>query len=280
MDAIEYMNRLDALIDAITERSLKKMGWSPSSYARAGEHTLALDGLVYSLRHDQIPVTRTESTELRAILYDHDMADPTSHAINDRDNVMASLNIIEDPPELDTSWESIASGVSVDLYENPDLDDVLRRPVGLHVDLPPQLHDPFVKHFATAVGVGVEINLARTNAVQYLRRKKLHEPTTLESNFVPLMIQSISDASISGGGILLRNFEHWWTKRRTDAKDLIRQFPTILAGERISEDNFHIALADLSPETADQVLTVLIEAEPDTVFGDVPPVPVFWYSPV
>lgn len=280
MDEIEYMDRVEALIDAISERSPEKLSSSLSSYTRASEHTLALDGLAYALLHRKVPITRTESVELREILYIHELPAPHMHSINDRDNVMASLNIIEDPPELDSRWAPDGSGVSIAVHENPDFDDTLRTQVGLHVDLPPQLHEPFVRHFTTAVGVGVEINLARTNAAQYVHRGKLHEPNTLESNFVPLMIQSISDGSISGGGILLRNFEQWWSSRRTDAKDMLRQIPTILAAERIADDNFHIALADLSSTTAEQVIIMLTEAEPDTTLGDVPPIPVFRYPPI
>ncbi|MDA3648592.1 hypothetical protein LZ318_17145 [Saccharopolyspora indica] len=280
MDELEYMDRVEALIDAISERSHDKLSPWLSSYTRAGEHTLALDSLAYALLHRKVPITRAESTELRSILYEHDVLVPGMDSINDRDNVMASLNIIEDAPERDVPEPPAASGVSVVVHENPDFARTMRTQVGLHVDLPPRLYEPFVDHFTANVGVGVEINLARTNPDEYVRQGKLHEPTTLESNFVPLMIQTISDGSIWGGGILLRGFEQWWTKKRTQAKDLVRQIPIILATEQLGDDNFHIALADMSSATADQVITMLTEAEHEPVLGPVPPVPVFRYPPM
>ncbi|WP_143061236.1 hypothetical protein [Saccharopolyspora shandongensis] len=202
------------------------------------------------------------------------------HSINDRDNVMASLNVVDDEPERNKPETPVPSGPPVVVHENPDFGRTLRTQVGLHVDLPPRLYEPFVDHFTAAVGVGVEINLARTNPDQYLRGGKVHEPTEAEANFVPLMIQLISDGSIWGGGILLRGFEQWWTKNRTDAESLVRQIPTILAAEQYGDDNFHIALADMSSSTVEQVLAVLTESKIEEILGAVPPVPVFKYPPM
>ncbi|MGW5646614.1 hypothetical protein ACWEV3_07255 [Saccharopolyspora sp. NPDC003752] len=280
MDDIEFMDRVEALIEAIDKRSPGKLKASIHEDTRAGEHTLALDRLARSLTHKKIPISRAESAELRELLYDHELPVPYMHSINDRDNVMTSLNVVDDEPERDKPESPVASGPPVIVHENPDFGRTLRTQVGLHVDLPPRLYEPFVDHFTAAVGVGVEINLARTNPDEYLRSGKVHKPTEVEANFVPLMIQAISDGSIWGGGILLRGFEQWWTKKRSDAENLIRQLPTVLAAEQLGDDNFHIALADMSSSTVDQIISVLTESKIEEILGAVPPVPVFKYPPM
>lgn len=143
------------------------------------------------------------------------------------------------------------------------------------------MYEPFVDHFADAVGVGVEINLARTNPDQYLRKGELRTPTKEESSLTPRLIMLLIQNSIWGGGILLRGFDQWWTHARPDAEALIRQFPMLLTAEQLSDDNFHIALADMTPSTAEQVLNVLEEAEVCDDFTEPqPPAPVFKYSPI
>ncbi|MGP4019787.1 hypothetical protein [Saccharopolyspora sp. 5N708] len=281
MNEVEFMNRTDALFQGMRERIPQETYSFMSSAAHAGEHYEVLDVLLAMLKKKFFPISRPERDELRAIMESVPLPIDMCDFINDWENIVASLNVIDDEPVRDEPEPPVASGPSVIVHENPDFDRTLRTQVGLHVDLPPRLYEPFVDHFTAAVGVGVEINLARTNPDQYLRDGKVHKPTQAETEFVPVLLSMISTGSIWGGGILLRGFEQWWTKGRSDAEHLIRQIPTILAAERYGGDNFHIALADLSSSTVEQVLTVLAESGVLDAFPEpVPPVPVFKYPPM
>ncbi|WP_242188094.1 hypothetical protein [Saccharopolyspora soli] len=249
--------------------------------AHAGEHAEVLDNLLAFLKNTETPVAQRERDELRAVMGFYRLPVEMYDFINDWENIVSSLNVIDDEPDRDEPEPPGPSGPSVIVHENPDFARTLRTQVGLHVDLPTRLYEPFVDHFSAAVGVGVEVNLARTNPDQYLRKGKVHKPTKEEANFVPVLIQVISSCSIWGGGILLRGFEQWWTKNRSDAESLIRQIPTILAAEQYGDDNFHIALADMSSSTVEQVLAVLAESEVLDAFPEpIPPVPVFKYPPM
>lgn len=280
MNEVELMNRTDSLFQGMRERIPQETYSFMSSAAHAGEHYEVLDVLLAMLKQGRFPISRPERDELRTIMESVPLPIDMCDFINDWKNIVASLNVVDDAPERDDPEPPMASGPSVVIHENPDFGRTLRTQVGLHVDLPPRLYEPFVDHFTAAVGVGVEINLARTNPDQYMRRGKVRKPTEAEANFVPLMIRVISDGSIWGGGILLRGFEQWWTKNRTDAESLVRQIPTILAAEQYGDDNFHIALADLSSSTVEQVITVLTESKIEEILGAVPPIPVFKYPPM
>ncbi|MEV6232363.1 hypothetical protein AB0L88_31330 [Saccharopolyspora shandongensis] len=281
MDEIEFMNRTDNLFHGMRDRLPERTYDSMCGAAHAGEHAEVLDNLLAFLKNTETPVSRPERDELRAVMGFYQLPVEMYDFINDWENIVASLNVIHHEPERDEPEPPVASGPPMIVYDNPDFGRTLRTQVGLHVDLPPRLYEPFVDHFTSAVGVGVQINLARTNPDQYLREGKVHKPTTAEANFVLSLILGISSGSIWGGGILLRGFEQWWTKRRADAESLIRQIPTILAAEQHGEDSFHIALADLASPTADQVLAVLAESEVLDAFPEpVPPVPVFKYPPM
>ncbi|MEU5851079.1 hypothetical protein [Saccharopolyspora shandongensis] len=280
MDEIEFMDRADALFQGMRNRLRDQDYDFMSGAAHAGEHAEVLDLLLAIIAKRRIPISKRERDELRAIMSFYELPAKMYDFINDWKNIVDSADIIDDEPERDEPGPPVASGPPVIVHENPDFGRTLRTQVGLHVDLPPRLYEPFVDHFTAAVGVGVEINLARTNPDEYLRSGKVHKPTKVEANFVPLMIQAISDGSIWGGGILLRGFEQWWTKKRSDAENLIRQLPTVLAAEQLGDDNFHIALADLSSSTAEQVIAALAGSKIEEILGVVPPVPVFKYPPI
>ncbi|MBB5157729.1 hypothetical protein [Saccharopolyspora phatthalungensis] len=277
MDDIEFMDRVEALIQAITKRSSGKLGSSLSEDTHAGEHTLALDSLAWSLAHEKIPISRAESAELRELLYDHELPVPYMHSINDRDNIMSSLNIIDDEPAKDEAEFYV--GPPIVVHEKPDFARTLRTQVGVHVDLPVSLYDPFVDHFTTDVGVGAEVNVARTNPDQYMRTGKIHKPSAEEILFTSELVRLVGSSSIWGGGILLRSFEQWWVKDRIEAESLVSDLPRMMLSARATSKTFHVALADLSQSTVDQVLAVLTGADLN-LDPRTPPVPVFKYPPM
>ncbi|MER7012483.1 hypothetical protein ABT324_13775 [Saccharopolyspora sp. NPDC000359] len=277
MDVADFMNRTDAILEGFRDRLPAREYNSLVSAARAGEQNEVLDNILAFLQKTGAPVSRRESDELRAVMSFYQLPVTAYAFINDWENIVAALTIVDDAPERAEQAPPVGSGPPVAVYDNPDFGRTLRTQVGLHIDLPPQLFEPFLDHFTTSVGVGVEINLARTNPDQYLRQGKVHQPTEVETNFVPMMIMAISEGSIWGGGILLRGFEQWWTKHRTDAERFIQQVPMILAAEQTGDDNFHIALADLSAPTAAQVVAILLETQVGGVSEPLPPVPVFRY---
>jgi hypothetical protein len=279
MDPEDFMDRVEDLIQAIRERARGKLGSSLSSYTSAGEHTLALDSFAWSLQDKQIPISRTERDELRELLYVFELPVSMMHSINDRDNILASLNVVDDEPAKDEEAPWVLSGPPVVVYENPDFDRTLRTQVGLHVDLPVRLYEPFVDHFTTAVGVGVELNLARTNPDQYMRGGELRKPSAPEILFATEQVRLVAHNSIWGGGVLLRGFEQWWVKGRLEAESLLRDLPRLLVGARMGGKTFHVALADLSSSTVDQVIAVLNESElPEPT--RTAPVPLFRYPPM
>ncbi|WP_143539543.1 hypothetical protein [Saccharopolyspora spinosa] len=278
MNEVEFMNRTDTLFQGMRERIPQETYSFMSSAAHAGEHYEVLDVLLAMLKQNRFPISWSERDELRTIMESVPLPIDMCDFINDWQNIVASLNIVDEEPARDGHETLVTSGPTIIVHENPDFGRTLRTQVGLHVDLPPRLYEPFVDHFTSAVGVGVQINLTRTNPDEYLRGGKVHKPTTVEANFVPSLIQGISSGSIWGGGILLRGFEQWWTKARSGAESLVRQIPAILAAERHGGDNFHIALAELSTSTVDQVIAILAESEVLDAFPEpVPPIPVFKY---
>lgn len=274
MDEIEFMDRVDELIRGITERAQDETSSSLSSYMHAGEHTLALDSLLSSLARRKIPISRRERDELQELLNQYDLPVPYMHSINDRDNIMPSLNVIDDEPAKDET--DFYVGPPIVVHEKPDFARTLRTQVGVHVDLPASLNGPFVDHFSTNVGVGAEMNVARTNPDQYMRAGKIHKPSAEEILFASELVRLVGGSSIWGGGILLRSFEQWWVKDRIESESFVRDLPRMMMNARATNKTFHVALADLSSPTVDHVLTVLTGADLN-LDHMTPPIPVFKY---
>lgn len=278
MDDNEFMNRVEALLEAIYERASDKLDSFLHSAAHAGEHQLVLDSLAGSLAQKKIPVSRRERDELRELLYDYEQLPvPYMHSINDRDNVMASLNVIDDEPAKDETDFYI--GPPIVVHEKPDFARTLHTQVGVHVDLPASLYKPFVDHFSTNVGVGADVNVARTNPDQYMRTGKIHKPSAEEILFASELVRLVGSCSIWGGGILLRGFEQWWVKDRIEAESFVSDLPRMMLNARAASKTFHVALADLSSSTVDQMLTVLTGTDLD-LDHMTPPIPVFQYPPM
>lgn len=165
------------------------------------------------------------------------------------------------------------------VHESPDFDQVVREQIGLHLDLPARRYEPFVDHFTAAVGVGVEVNVARTNPDQYLRGGQVRKPSAEETLFVREQVLLVANSSIWGGGVLLRGFEQWWVKGRLEAKSFLEDVPGLLATARHGGKTLHLALADLSSSTVEQVRAVLAEADlPEELRTRT--VPVFQYPAV
>jgi hypothetical protein len=128
-------------------------------------------------------------------------------------------------------------------------------------------------------GVGAEVNVARTNPDQYMRAGKIHKPSAEETLFASELVRLVGSSSIWGGGILLRSFEQWWVKDRIEAESLVRDLPRVMLNARASSKTFHVALADLSASTVDQVMAVLTGADLK-LDHMTPPIPVFKYPPM
>ncbi|MCI2420733.1 hypothetical protein MOQ72_25115 [Saccharopolyspora sp. K220] len=273
MDDVEFANRVDALFGGMRDRLPEKTYQFMSRAAEDGEYGDVLDVLLAALQEERFPISRQEHDELRAIMESVSFPDYMYDSINRWEYILFVAEVIEPEPP--------PPGPSVTICDNPDFDNALQAQAGVHINLPPHRFESFVDHVTTTGGVGAQLDLARTIPAQNSRGGETRKPTTDGADIVATFILTISLRSIWGGGVLLRNFEHWWTENRSDAEILIRQIPTILAAEQYGDDNFHIALADMSSSTVDQVIALLTESEVLDAFPEpVPPVPLFKYPPM
>ncbi|MCI2420734.1 hypothetical protein MOQ72_25120 [Saccharopolyspora sp. K220] len=270
MDDVEFMKRTDALVDQMRDRLQYKDIFFTPGPTPAGEHAVVLDLLLGIIGRGKVPISQRERDELCAVMGHLDLPVKFLGSINDWENIVAAALIIDDERIADAPARPVTA------HENPDFGDALRHEVALHIDLPPSLHGPFVDHFTTTAGVGIQVDLARTIPDEYMRNGRTCKPTTMESKIVSMLILMVSACSIRGGGILLRNFEHWWTTAHPEAKTLIRQMPTILAAERYGDATLHVALADISPATTAEVITALANAEVEESLNPAP-IPTFKY---
>ncbi|GAA3352960.1 hypothetical protein [Saccharopolyspora gregorii] len=94
MDEHEFMDRVDDLLSAVQQRAPGVFASYLSSAARAGEHGLVLDSIACTLREKNIPLSPEEAAELRELLYYFELPVDALDSINDRDAVLASLNVV------------------------------------------------------------------------------------------------------------------------------------------------------------------------------------------
>lgn len=272
------MSRVEGLMRVVQERAPGKVDSFLDSAARAGEHELVLDSIAGCVHGNGIPLSASERDELRALLYECQIPVEMMDAINDRENILASLNVIAEEPAVDREVPFRLSESPVVVHEDPDLSSALGAQVGVHLDLPVRWCERFVDHFTQAVGVGAEVNVARTNPDQYMRDGRIHKPSAVEVLFVSEHVRLVARNSVWGGGVLLRGFEQWWVKGRFEAESFLRDVPGLLAMARREGKTFHLGLADLSSSTVEQVREVFARAElPDEVRTLT--VPVFQYPP-
>ena len=94
MDEHQFMDRVDGLLESVRERLERKSVSFLSGAARAGEHGLVLDELAAELRGRRVPVTPAEAAELRELLFHFELPVDMLDSINDREGVLASLNVV------------------------------------------------------------------------------------------------------------------------------------------------------------------------------------------
>ncbi|MEV0050659.1 hypothetical protein AB0H34_09230 [Saccharopolyspora shandongensis] len=272
VDVAEFASRVDSLVNGMQDRLPEKACRFMAKAAEARDYDDVLEVLLSTLHKEQFPISQQEHDEFREIMERTSPPDDLHESMKRWRSILLLAEVIEPEPE--------PPGPPVIVHDDSCFDSALQDRVGLHVDLPPRLYEPFMEHCTAAGGVSVQLDMARAIPDRYSRDGEIRTPTSREADIVGTSILTIGTRSAGGGAVLLRDFEHWWTTARADAESLLCQFPTILAAERYGDDTFHIALADLSSSTVDQVIAILTESKVEEALGAVPPVPVFKYPPM
>ncbi|MER7012484.1 hypothetical protein ABT324_13780 [Saccharopolyspora sp. NPDC000359] len=226
MNTNEFIDRLSALITVVEKRLPRSLGALIHEYHQ--EEALSLDSFTWALVHDQIPVTRGERDELRALLEGFELPVPSMRPINDRDNVIASLNVLDEPAQ--DQGDFYYYGPLVTVQEDPDFTRALGAQVGVHVGLPDDLQAQFIDDSTTNVGVGSAVNLVRTNPHRYIRAGSVQVPSIEEVLFASELVWLIASTSVWGGGVLLRNFGQWAKRDRIEADSLVSDLPRLILG--------------------------------------------------
>ncbi|WP_258347744.1 hypothetical protein [Saccharopolyspora gregorii] len=94
MHESEFMDRVDDLLGNLLNRLVPRSVSFLTGAARAGEHGLVLDELTAEIRGRHIPLSPEEAAELRELLYYFELPVDALDSINDRDAVLASLNVV------------------------------------------------------------------------------------------------------------------------------------------------------------------------------------------
>jgi hypothetical protein len=102
MDLVRFEAAANELIASLGDRLFAETRESVCTYLRTGEWGLAADELAGVLSYYRVPVSPTERDLLSELLYafDVDGSEAFTHypALNDRERVLAALNVVSDPP--------------------------------------------------------------------------------------------------------------------------------------------------------------------------------------
>jgi hypothetical protein len=97
MYATEFGQVASRLLDSIDSRLPQNDRENCRSYLNAGEWALLANDLAAALVDDQIPVAGPERDDLRYLLFwFQKLPKPHLRRINERENVLASLNVVEE----------------------------------------------------------------------------------------------------------------------------------------------------------------------------------------
>ncbi|GAA2817941.1 hypothetical protein [Saccharopolyspora taberi] len=271
MEDAEYAERVEELLMGLKGRIKEPIYGLYYNFIIGGEHVELMHQIAGRFIEDRIPISPKEREELRALLYDDDMPlDDHYPYFRDRDEVMAGLNVVEDPrPEP-------APGIRI--HRGPaDSRDALfgGPPVALHVDFPTMQCNLFDDYFSRSAGIALEVNLRLTNPDVVVVNGQSVAPRDNESGMAMELLRMLSRDALGGGGVLLRSFEQFWVRNRSQAEELITALPPLLAEAKSRGKILHVALAELSARTADEAIALLRSVTTDRADD---PVPVFRYE--